>query len=185
MPLHIYEERYKLMISTCMTQAKDTQTHVFGISFIELGKLSNIGCLVKISEILHEYDDGQLDILTQGTQRYQLMHKYSEFAYLTASVQWVCDEMESIDAHLLHQVQNLYLQLFDILGQEPDENGPEPYSFRIGHQIGLEISDKQHLLEMTSENERLMMLYDHLHLVVPKIRETKEFNRRVRGNGHF
>lgn len=185
MQLHIYEERYKLMIANCMTGPRISDLGAFGISFIAGNKLAQMGCLVTISVVIHEYEDGQMDILTIGRRRYHLRHKYNEFAYLTGAVDWVDDEIEAIESYLYNKVEMLYHQFCEVLGQEPEDTGPLPYSFQIGHQVGLETSDKQRLLEMTSENERLMMLYDHLHMIVPKIRETKEFNRRVRSNGHF
>jgi ATP-dependent Lon protease len=51
--------------------------------------------------------------------------------------------------------------------------------------VGLELLQRQYLLELLSENERLQWLVEHLKAILPRLEAAEEFFRRVRGNGHF
>jgi uncharacterized protein VirK/YbjX len=70
-------------------------------------------------------------------------------------------------------------QLFEQLQQQ------ELLSFWIAQQVGLEPLQRQYLLELLSENERLQWLVEHLKAILPRLEAAEEFFRRVRGNGHF
>jgi len=61
LPLHIFEDRYKKMVSNCIENK-----HLFGMIYRDKGQFSNIGCSVKIHKTLNSYDDGKYDILVQG-----------------------------------------------------------------------------------------------------------------------
>ena len=50
MPLHIFEERYKLMIKECLTQKTE-----FGMVYFAGQKLMSYGCTAKIIEVLKRY----------------------------------------------------------------------------------------------------------------------------------
>ena len=63
-PLHIFEQRYRLMTRHCI----DTKSP-FGIIFYHEGNLARTGCTAMIVKILKEYEDGRSDILTAGQQR--------------------------------------------------------------------------------------------------------------------
>ena len=64
-PLHIFEERYKLMIQRCL----DRQLG-FGIIYYDGNHLARCGCTAVVTEVIHTYDDGRMDILTTGQDRF-------------------------------------------------------------------------------------------------------------------
>ena len=67
LPLHIFEERYKLMIGECLEKKKE-----FGIVYFNGTDIQAIGCTASIQKVLKRYDDGRLDILTQGENRFEI-----------------------------------------------------------------------------------------------------------------
>ena len=56
LPLHIFEERYKKMITDCIKT-----NSLFGIIYKDKGEFSKIGCAVKIYKVLNKYEDGKYD----------------------------------------------------------------------------------------------------------------------------
>ncbi len=58
-------------------------------------------------------------------------------------------------------------------------------SFQVAHYIGLELTQKQNLLEIKSEKERLLFIKDHLEKSLPRIRGFEEMRNRIKSNGHF
>src|SRR5215813_980852 len=55
--LHIFEERYKQLISECYKEKKS-----FGIPSVINNHVGEMGTLVKITEIAEVYEDGRMDI---------------------------------------------------------------------------------------------------------------------------
>ena len=70
--LHIYEERYKQLVSECL--ANDAS---FGIPYFEKGKVKEYGCEVKIKRVLKNFPNGNIEILIEGTNLFLLI-EYSE-----------------------------------------------------------------------------------------------------------
>jgi ATP-dependent Lon protease len=59
-----------------------------------------------------------------------------------------------------------------------------PVSFVIGRNAGLDLADKQRLLEMGSEAERIRYLSDHLGALLVRLEKAREFRDLARGDGH-
>ena len=81
MPLHIFEERYKLMIGKCLEKKKE-----FGIVYFNGSDIQAIGCTASIQRVLMRYDDGRLDILTRGENRFEINEMYDQKPYLQTSL---------------------------------------------------------------------------------------------------
>ena len=64
MPLHIFEERYKLMIGECLDEERE-----FGIVWLSDDGLRETGCAARITQVLERIEDGRMNILVQGTGR--------------------------------------------------------------------------------------------------------------------
>lgn len=70
--LHIYEDRYKQLVSECLANEAS-----FGIPFFDKGKIKGYGCEVKIKRILKTFSNGDLEILIEGTNLFRLI-EFSE-----------------------------------------------------------------------------------------------------------
>ncbi len=77
LPLHIFEERYKLMIGDCLAQDRG-----FGVVYFDGSELKKVGCTAKIMRVLKRYDDGRMDIITRGEKRFVLKKIFDEKPYL-------------------------------------------------------------------------------------------------------
>lgn len=67
--LYIFEERYKKLIEDCIDNNAS-----FGIPYVEQGKMKKFGCEVKINRILKAYDNGNMDILVEATEVFELLN---------------------------------------------------------------------------------------------------------------
>jgi Lon protease-like protein len=70
--LYIFEERYKQLINECLNNDAS-----FGIPYMEKGAITGFGCEVKIKRILKTYDNGEMDVLIEGTNIFRLI-EYSK-----------------------------------------------------------------------------------------------------------
>ncbi len=66
--LHIFEPRYKQLINDCFVSKKP-----FGIPSVINGKISEVGTAVTVIEISKLYDDGKMDIKTQGGSVFKIL----------------------------------------------------------------------------------------------------------------
>ena len=93
LPLHIFEERYKLLVDFCITN--DTE---FGVVYADGNKIKKVGCTAKIVQVYNKYDDGKMDILTLGQNRFKLLNVSEDELYLSGEIEYFddVDEEESI-----------------------------------------------------------------------------------------
>lgn len=183
LPLHIFEERYKAMIAYCRSENKP-----FGVSLAYNNKLYPIGCAVELEEIVTEYPDGRMDIITIGVMRYKMLETYKDKPYMRAAVEFFDDDGEPTDPSLRQRVITLHLKFIELLQGETtieDYDLNERVSFRVAQSAGFDVLQKQKVLEMTNENKRLELLIEHFEKIIPDIERTEEIKRRVRSNGHF
>ena len=81
LPLHIFEPRYKEMISECLEQKRP-----FGMVRAQKDSLAEVGCTAVILNVFKKYEDGRLDIATQGKQRFEIVQLNQERAFLQGEV---------------------------------------------------------------------------------------------------
>ncbi|MBN8704308.1 MAG: LON peptidase substrate-binding domain-containing protein [Bacteroidetes bacterium] len=179
--LHIFEERYKEMIMTCLEEDR-----YFGIILIHNSELKQIGCTAQVIEIVKKYPDGRMDILIQGVQRFHLLSIDRKKSYLRGMVDYFSDEHHDVDLILRTRVAVFHLHLLEMAqAPESDKIYEKPNSsFLMAHSAGLDLEDKQKLLELITENDRLRFLEKHLILLIDKITHYEEVKKLIRANGH-
>ncbi|MGE3802014.1 MAG: LON peptidase substrate-binding domain-containing protein, partial [Candidatus Kapaibacterium sp.] len=103
-PLHIFEERYKVLIGESMRGNNE-----FGINLVEAGKMFEVGCRVKVTRILKDYPNGEKDIIVTGTTRYQVVKvRPSEAPYITADTISYDDEVTETESSIVEEAIQLY-----------------------------------------------------------------------------
>ena len=190
LPLHIFEERYKQMIKTCLAHES-----VFGIVFFSGEEFETKGCTARITKILKRYDDGRLDIITKGKNRFSIKELIDEKPYLEAKVQFFddhplkSDELETA-ADLAHNCMELLKQINAMTAQytEGDFNDPpdsKSVSFLAAACEGFSNREKQRFLEMTDTARRLQKTATALEKLVHRLSITREIERIIGGNGNL
>src|ERR1700744_5183381 len=66
--LHIFEPRYKQLVNECHAEGKP-----FGIPTVIDNKLNEMGTLVKITELVKVYDNGEMDVRALGLNVFRVL----------------------------------------------------------------------------------------------------------------
>ena len=187
LPLHIFEERYKLMIYKCIKEDK-----AFGIVLFDGQSLHTVGCTARVTEVIKRYEDGRMDIMTQGEARFIIQKVIDENEYMEAYVNFFEDDDEMSPDELqptLDTARELIRQL-----SEQDQttetlylagiSDPLKLSFAIPGLDEFSLNERQKFLEMTSIGERIKKGIESLSRIVERRRLTIEINSIIGGNGN-
>jgi len=186
LPLHIFEERYKLMIGECLSEDRE-----FGIVYFNATDIQSAGCTAKILKVIKRYDDGRLDILARGQRRFLIKEIYENKAYLEAKVTYFDDEGQADISgcqDLADKGTALLRQFTSILESEEGYDFTakmdfKSISFLIAGCEGFSHAEKQRFLEMTSTSERLKKSVDSLKNIIARMKITAEIHKIIGGNG--
>ena len=182
LPLHIFEPRYKEMIGECL-QRND----VFGVVRTKDGEVAEIGCTAEIVAVTKKYDDGRMDIVTQGRERFEVIKVSQERSFLQAEVLYLQDEPGAASPEQIQQALTLHGEILTLAGAAPEassEIDKQQLSFRLAGSLPLDLDFKQTLLETKSETERLQAVISFFEAILPAMRRTANVRRKAGGNGH-
>jgi Lon protease-like protein len=183
-PLHIFEDRYKRLIG------ERRESGVFGLLLTDDDSVAEVGCTAVVHEVLEEFDDGRLNILVEGRERFrvlELVQPDDESAdYLRARVRYFGDDAETPDEDdLSAQAKRSFKRMAALMGVETPRvpGGEGPLSFRLAAAVDFGLPLKQRLLESTVESERLELLVAVMNALLPGLELRKEREEAIRGNG--
>ena len=183
LPLHIYEERYKEMIGRCVAEDEP-----FGVVLYEDERLARVGSTARVVRVLERFADGRMNILAEGLQRFRIQALYDDRAYLTADVRLLDEPDEPLDTSIKQRAIAQHIRLLELAQRtvRPSlyENVRE-LSYVLAQNAGLSSYQKQQLLEMPSENERMGFLTRYFEQLLPRIEEAETLRRKIQSNGHL
>ena len=161
-PLHIFEPRYKKMIS----ESIENETP-FGIVLNNNGSVDSIGCSLNVTKILKHYKNGEYDLIATGKKCFQIIDKVKKNDLWIGNIKYVENPIIK-DKKILKEVQNKYLELLVKLGKEENFDiyieRKISYQFLIG--IALPLNLKRSILLLESEYERLLYIDDLLDKIL-------------------
>ena len=183
--LHIFEPRYKQLINECQKESKP-----FGIPAVINNKVSELGTLVKITEIVNVSENGEMDIKTEGTTVFRVLEiikAIPDKLYSGAIVNYPDNIQDSGLSELMQRVVNAIRQLHRLLHISKDFKKPdrELNTYDVAHHAGLSIDEEYELLGLFREEQRQEYLKRHLSKVLPVIAEMETLKEKVKLNGHF
>lgn len=181
LPLHIFEPRYREMIGECLEQKK-----LFGVIRAQEENLANIGCTAEILAVTKTYDDGRLDIVTQGRERFEVLELNQERSFLRGEVLYLKDEADPPSAEATARALELHRQILALANAEQDvpENGETPLSFHLAGSLPLDLDFKQKMLGIGSEAQRIQALVEYFGNILPGLRRAVQIRHKAGGNGH-
>ncbi len=184
MPLHIFEERYKLMIGRCLQSGSP-----FGVLLIrsgnEVGEAAEpfeVGTTARIIRIQH-LDEGRMNLVCLGEQRFRLRRTLRETPYLVGEVEPldstdtegddVAELTETVGA-LFAEYYRLYLAISNQWARQIGmPGGAAALADFVGSRLAVSLWTKQRLLEELSVRRRLDMeletLSDAIREMTPKV----------------
>jgi Lon protease-like protein len=178
-PLHIFEERYKIMIGECLDEDRE-----FGILWLSDDGLKDVGCSARIKRVLERFDDGRLNILVEGAEPFRLLRRIEDLPYPAGDVELLGDT-DAGDADAAERARRRYADLVEHVTEarpQPDElSRLDAYGMAATLDVALEA--KQQLLELRSERGRLERLDSLFADALERIRLAERAAERASGNG--
>jgi len=186
LPLHIFEERYKIMINECLVQDR-----MFGVVNYDGTNIRSIGCTANILGVVKEYEDGRMDIITKGKTRFVIKDMDQSRIYLQVKVLFFEDEYEMVsddDDALVGEIIDLLKDHDRISETRRDYNALtgldfKRLSFLIPSTEGFTPEERQKFLEITSPRLRLIKCKAILKTVIQRMKMNLKINKIIGGNG--
>lgn len=183
--LHIFEPRYKQLIHECIEQQK-----AFGIPTVIKDKVQEYGTLMKVIELVKEYENGEMDIRTEGLEIFRILeviHTVPEKLYSGSIVNYPENEQDEGNRKLMQQVVKGLKELHRLLNVSKDFQKEEEklISYDIAHHAGLSLEEEYELLGLLREIHRQEYLKRHLQKVLPMLMEMELLKEKIKLNGHF
>jgi Lon protease-like protein len=179
LPLHIFEDRYKQMIADVMASGSE-----FGVVLAAGQGLMSNGCTATVEELLKEYPDGRMDILTLGRRRFAIEVVNVEKDYLRAKVNYFDDDELTAPAALRDRAVSVCSALPGPEGEAPEIDAAEPQlSFQLARLV-TDLEFRQQLLGMRSEPARLEKLIDYVPGYVQHSKQSERLKEVAGKNGH-
>ena len=195
-PLHIFEDRYKIMINGCIDRDE-----AFGMVLIRNGAeeetedtIHRVGVTARVSDV-ERLENGRMNILCEGEARFRIHRFTQQTPFWKGAVQF-------FEEGPIHQpVESFYDRVSDLYHQVEEMSGklsgspqtevvlpesPTDLSYMVAYVLDIDAEEKQKMLEMTSTAERLQVLIVHLNESIRKLEQQlayKEVLTKVRGNG--
>jgi Lon protease-like protein len=179
-PLHIFEERYQELIGECLAEERE-----FGLVFADEDGLREIGTYAAVTEVLDRFDDGRLNIVAEGHERFRLVELTEGRSFQTGIVEAITDEADDADPADTEHALELYQRLVDLTGAEVEEprlDVPQ-LSFELAGRFEFAPELKQRLLQLTSERRRMKLLAELLAGAATAVEREREIAERAHGNG--
>lgn len=183
--LHIFEPRYKQMILECVEQKK-----MFGIPAVIQKKVGELGTLVSIAEISKTYDNGEMDIKTEGVMVFRILETVKNIPgklFGGAIVNYPDNRMDMGSRELMIRVVEGIRDLHRMLQVQKEFRKPDDQlvSYDVAHHAGMSIEEEYEMLGLLQEMQRQEYLKRHLAKVLPVIAEMEQLKEKVKLNGHF
>src|SRR6201996_8510766 len=174
LPLHIFEERYQLLVTDLQEQPAPAR---FGVVAIRKGQevgaegvtaLHEVGCVATVRQI-KPYPDGRFDLATVGTERFRLLRVDDELPYFRGEIEPLKDDVQAGEADALafavNRAQAGFRAYLNALADRgggvisvtdlPDE--PLLLSYVVGAAMIIDLPERQSLLAAPSALERLRL----------------------------
>jgi Lon protease-like protein len=180
-PLHIFEPRYRELIDECVENGTE-----FGLVLATGdGAVHEIGTRASVEQVLERLDDGRMNIVVEGRERFRLLELTRGRAFTTGVVESVRDEDEAAVEEDVDLALGLFSQLAEVAGSDvdiPDRSSPL-LDFELAARVDFGVESKQALLASTSPRERMKRLVELLETALEALKLQHVLEERAGQNG--
>ena len=180
LPLHIFEDRYQELIGECLADGTE-----FGLVYADDAGLREIGTRAAVTEVLDRFDDGRMNVVVEGRERFRLLELTEGRSFHTGRIAPVDDDGRSADERDTARAFELFRRLVELTGADVEEpsGGSSQLSFELAGRFDFAPELKQRLLALTSERRRMQMLAELLEGAAAAVERDKEIAKRAETNG--
>lgn len=182
--LHIFEPRYKQLVTECHGAGKP-----FGIPAVIDNRLQDYGTVVRITDITTTYDNGEMDIKTEGEQVFRILEVIKEIPdklYSGAIVNYPANHITG-SADVMRRVVAGLRELFKLLNVQKEfkKEDAQLNTYDIAHHVGFSLQEEYEFLNLLHERQRQEYLKRHLAKIIPMVAQMENLKEKVKLNGHF
>lgn len=181
--LHIFENRYKLLVNTCMEEEG-----LFGIPVAKKDNILKIGAALEITALKKKYAGGEMDIECLVKFTFDLedfISASSDDAYARG---WITPR-----SYIHNEDYELNLRIYDLLSElyelsEAPKIVADNKTFSMLpylHKAALNLDQEIEMLHLSSFRDRQLYFVNHLKETIQILTEIKKMNRLILLNGHF
>ena len=180
-PLHIFEPRYRELIDECIELGQE-----FGLALATGdGAVHEVGTRARVAQVVEQLDDGSMNIVVEGGERFRLLDLTSGRAFTTGLVEPVLDDDEPALGADAERALELFSELAEV--SESDVEIPDPLSplfdFELAARVDFAVEAKQELLSMTSPRARMTSLVGLLETALEAVKLELTLRERASRNG--
>lgn len=182
LPLHIFEDRYREMVNECLAEKV-----AFGVVCAQREGLAVVGCMAEIIRVLEKYPDGRLDILCQGSKRFEIENLDNSRSFLQAEVDFLEDDGMAATRAMRQECMALHFEVLELMGGERSHRAfdlDEPVAFRLASASPTDLPFRIELLAMRSDAERTEKLTNFYRSMLPKLQRGVQASAVAGRNGH-
>jgi hypothetical protein len=173
LPLHVFEERYRLLVADLRARPEPRR---FGVIAIRKGRevgahgvtaLHEVGCVATVRDIT-SHADGRFDLATVGAERFKLLRVDDSLPYFQGEIEPLKDDESSsageAEAFAVNRVQAGFRAYLNALADRggvvsvadlPDE--PLLLSYVVGAAMIIDLPERQSLLAAPTALDRLRL----------------------------
>lgn len=179
-PLHIFEERYKTMMSGCLEAESE-----FGIVWLADDGLRDIGCAMVIEQVLEQMEDGRMNLVARGTRPFRVLERQGHLPYPAGVIEFVEDQRDDPDPNLVSSARAAYADLVKrATDREPESSELEDMgAYDMAATVDFGLDAKQGLLDLRSENARLRLVTRLFRAATKRLDFVDRAQARARSNG--
>lgn len=179
-PLHIFEERYRELIGECLDSDGE-----FGFVYADDDGVRDVGTRAHVTEVLARLDDGRMDVLVEGGERFRLLELTTGRGFHTGVVARMDDEDDPADRQAVERALGLFDRLRELTRSEVDvpEAGESQLSYLLASRIEFAPTEKLELLNDVSERSRMTRLCDLLEIAIETAQHVRGAAERAATNG--
>lgn len=178
--LHVFEDRYKELIGECLELGCE-----FGLVWADEDGVRETGTRARVAEVVERFEDGRLNILVEGGERFHVERLIRGRSFLAAEVETVEDDADAPDADSAERLTEAFRALAAAAGAEPEEPDPGSprLSFAVAARVELAPEAKQQLLELRSEPARIERVRELLDGAREAILAARRLGEHAKKNG--
>jgi Lon protease-like protein len=180
-PLHIFEPRYRELIEECVEAGDD-----FGLALSSGdGAVHEIGTRARVTDVLEVLDDGRMNIVVEGGERFRLLELTTGRAFTTGIVEPVVDLDEPADPEDIERAAAIFAELAQLADTDVDLPDPdsETYDWELAARVDFGVEPKQEILAATSPRARMSRLVELLDTSLEAMRLEATLRERASRNG--
>jgi len=180
-PLHIFEPRYRELVGECIESGRE-----FGFVLATGdGAVHEIGTRATVAQVLETLDEGELNIVVEGRERFRLLELTTGRSFTTGIVEPVNDADEPAQEADVDRALELFGTLVEVAETPIDmpEQSSAQLDFELAARVDFDVEAKQELLAMTSPQRRMRRLIDLLELALEATQIERALRERAGQNG--